>query len=116
MADWTSTLAEWSARGAGALAGSSVSLVYLLPKRRREAVSRLLVGILFGLVFGPATGEKIASAFALDVPLDRIEVLLMGASAASFASWWALGVIVRALDRTLTGSPRPPQSSNGKDQ
>ncbi|MCU0832358.1 MAG: DUF6107 family protein [Rhizobiaceae bacterium] len=115
MADWTNSLVEWSARGAGALAGSSVSLVYLLPKRRREAVSRFLVGIVFGLVFGPATGAKIASALALDVPLDRIEVMLMGASAASFASWWALGVIVRALDRNLTGTGRPSQPLNQKE-
>jgi hypothetical protein len=99
MADWTHTLADWSVRGAGALAGSSVSLVYMVPKRRREAVSRFVVGMIAGLIFSHAVGEKLATWFALEVPLERLEILLIGASAASFASWWALGLIVRILER-----------------
>ena len=100
MADWTSPLADWSARGFGALAGSSVSLVYMLPKRRREAISRLAVGVISGLVFGPAAGVKLVEWLALPSAVDSAETMLMGASAASFASWWGLGIVVRALDRS----------------
>lgn len=101
MADWTSTLADWSTRSAGAIAGSSVSLVYFFPKARREAVSRLIVGMISGLIFAPSVGEKLVEWMALKVPLDEFEVLLMGAAAASFTSWWALGFAVRILERSL---------------
>jgi Family of unknown function (DUF6107) len=113
MADWTHSLADWSLRGAGALAGSSASLIYMIPKQRREAASRLAVGLVFGLIFGPAAGEKLAALLALDVALDRIEITLMGSSAASFASWWALGLFVRLLNRT--GLSETPDSGKKPD-
>jgi Family of unknown function (DUF6107) len=99
MSDWTTTLAEWIARGAGAIAGSSVSLVYFLPKERHEAVSRLIVGVVTGLVFGPSAGEKLVELMALNVHPAAFEVVLMGAAATSFASWWALGMVVRLLQQ-----------------
>jgi predicted naringenin-chalcone synthase len=113
MADWMHTLSDWSARGAGALAGSSISLVYLLPTRRREAVSRFIVGIVSGMIFGPAVGEMLMVNFGLAAPFDRFEVMLMGASAASFASWWVLGLIVRALGRRDDAANRLP--ANGAE-
>ena len=99
MAEWTTSVAEWTARGAGAIAGSSVSLVYFLPKQRHEAVSRLIVGVLTGLVFGPSAGEKLVEMMALEVHPAAFEVVLMGAAATSFASWWALGMLVRMLEQ-----------------
>ena len=102
MTDWTTTVAEWSARGAGAIAGSSISLVYFLPKQRHEAVSRLIVGVLIGLVFGPSVGEKLVQFMALDVHPKQFEVVLMGAASASFVSWWALGMLVRMIERSAS--------------
>ena len=102
MTDWTTTVAEWSARGAGAIAGSSISLVYFLPKQRHEAVSRLIVGVLIGLVFGPSAGEKLVQFMALDVHPEQFEVVLMGAASANFASWWALGMLVRMIERSAS--------------
>ena len=106
MTDWTTTVAEWSARGAGALAGSSISLVYFLPKQRHEAVSRLIVGVLIGLVFGPSAGEKLVQMMALDVHPKQFEVVLMGAASASFVSWWALGMLVRMIERNASPSDK----------
>ena len=105
MSDITPSLADWTARGAGALAGSSVSLVYLVPQGRREAVSRFIVGLITGLVFGAATGDKIIELVGLPEGTARIEALLMGATAASFASWWALGLLVRLMEHH--GPSRP---------
>ena len=112
MTDWTTTVAEWSARGAGAIAGSSISLVYFLPKQRHEAVSRLIVGVLIGLVFGPSAGEKLVQFMALDVHPEQFEVVLMGAASASFASWWALGMLVRMIERTAQA---PDKKGTGND-
>jgi hypothetical protein len=114
MSEWTTTLAEWMARGAGAIAGSSVSLVYFLPKERHEAVSRLIVGVVTGLVFGPSAGEKLVQIMALDVHPAAFEVVLMGAAASSFASWWALGVIVRLLEQN--GSAPDKKSADIHDE
>jgi hypothetical protein len=112
MSEWTTTLAEWMARGAGAIAGSSVSLVYFLPKQRHEAVSRLIVGVLTGLVFGPAAGEKLIEMMALDVHPAAFEVVLMGAAATSFASWWALGMLVRMLEQKGSAPDRKGTEMN----
>ena len=100
MSDWTTTLADWSARGAGAIAGSSVSLVYFIPKQRHEAISRLVVGVICGLVFGQAAGEKLVQLMVLEVHPKEFEVVLMGAAAASFVSWWVLGLLVRMIERS----------------
>lgn len=111
MAEWTTTMAEWTARGAGAIAGSSVSLVYFFPKQRHEAISRLIVGVVTGLVFGATVGEKLVELMALDVHPTALEVVLMGAAASSFASWWALGILVRMIERS--GSSYDQKSASG---
>ena len=100
MSDWTTTLTDWSARGVGAIAGSSVSLVYFVPKQRREAISRLVVGVICGLIFGQAVGEKLVQYMVLDVHPNEFETVLMGAAAASFVSWWVLGLLVRMIERS----------------
>ena len=53
------------AKLAGAAAGAMISLVYLVPKGRREAASRFVVGLLSGLVFGSAVGAALAERFGL---------------------------------------------------
>jgi hypothetical protein len=124
MADWTTTLTEWSIRSAGAIAGSSVSLVYLLPKKRHEAASRLIVGILCGVIFAKAAGTKLVQIMALDVAPAALEVTLMGATAASFASWWLLGLLVRTLNRDAADRAqnddepkvKGSKTANAKDQ
>ncbi len=52
----------WAAKGAGAVAGSAISLAYILPQGRREAAVRFAVGVVCGLVFGGTAGLKIAAA------------------------------------------------------
>ena len=46
----------WAAKGAGAVAGSAISLVYILPRDGREAAVRFAVGLVSGLVFGGQPG------------------------------------------------------------
>ncbi|MBB5703715.1 hypothetical protein FHS76_003625 [Ochrobactrum daejeonense] len=96
----------WFAKMAGAVAGSAVSLAYMLPHGRREAAIRFAVGIICGMVFGGAAGVKIAEALALDGLLGRAELMLMGSAAASLAAWSALGVFRRFAER-LKQAPIP---------
>ena len=87
----------WLAKLAGAIAGSAVSLAYLLPASRREAAIRFAVGLTCGLVFGGAAGLKIATELGIDEVIGAAETALMGAAAASLFAWWALGVAIRTL-------------------
>lgn len=112
MHEWTSGLPDWSARGIGAVAGSSISLVYLVPKQRREAMSRLIVGVVIGIVFGAATGEKLVQIFDLTGHVSRTEILLMGASTASFVSWWVLGLVSRFFDKTTLSQKNSSQKDD----
>jgi hypothetical protein len=115
MADWTTHLSDWSVRGVGAIAGASVSLVYLLPKKRQEALSRFVVGVLCGVIFGHAVGSKLMEWMALEASQPALETTLMGATAASFASWWALGLLVRLLDRAGSVTLQSPDRASGTD-
>ncbi|MGU3574753.1 DUF6107 family protein [Brucellaceae bacterium C25G] len=97
---WTSeTALIWIARIAGAVAGSAISLGYILPKGRREAAMRFAVGLICGMVFGSATGIKIAEKLELIESLGRAELMLMGSAVASLAAWSALGVCNRFVER-----------------
>jgi hypothetical protein len=87
----------WVAKGAGAVAGSAISLAYILPSDQREAGVRFAVGIVCGLVFGGTAGLKIAAELGIDRMLGSIETALMGAAAASLCAWWALGLLQRAF-------------------
>ena len=84
---------------AGAAAGAMISLVYLLPRGRREAVSRFFVGLVFGLVFGGAFGAAIADRFGLRGEISRPEIMLTGSAAASICAWWLLGAVSRVAER-----------------
>jgi len=87
----------WLAKVAGAIAGSAVSLAYLLPAGRREAAIRFAVGLTCGLVFGGAAGLKIATELGIEKAIGPAETALMGAAAASLFAWWALGIAMRTL-------------------
>jgi hypothetical protein len=87
----------WLAKAAGAVAGSAVSLAYILPRGRREAAARFAVGLVCGLVFGGTAGLKIATELGIEKTIGTAEMALMGAAAASLFAWWALGFALRAL-------------------
>ena len=82
-------------RAAGAVAGSAISIAYLLPSGRREAVLRLTVGVVAGLVFGAPAGIRIAVMLDIMHHLSVPEMNLMGAAAASLCAWSVLGVLSR---------------------
>ncbi len=89
----------WAAKGAGAVAGSAISLAYILPKGRREAAARFAVGVVCGLVFGGTAGLKIAAELGVDRLIGTTEMMLMGSAAASLCAWWALGLVLRTFAR-----------------
>jgi Family of unknown function (DUF6107) len=99
MADITSGLTLWGARMIGACVGASVSLVYLLPKNRREAATRFFTGLACGLVFGGPTGVWLANRLSLGNALASPEIMLTGSAAASLLAWWALGALARISER-----------------
>ncbi len=88
----------WLAKGVGALAGSAISLAYMLPRGRREAALRFITGTLCGLIFGGTVGLKIAIELGLDKVIGATEVVLMGAAVASVCAWWALGFVMRVFE------------------
>ena len=65
MTDMSQTAWIWLAKGAGAVAGSAISLAYILPHGRREAAARFAVGVVCGLVFGGTAGLKIATELGI---------------------------------------------------
>lgn len=85
----------WLARMVGAVAGSAISLAYMLPEGRREAGIRFGVGVASGLVFGGTAGLKLASELGIEGGIGSFEAMLMGSAVASLCAWWALGPIMR---------------------
>lgn len=99
----------WLARTAGAVAGSAISLAYMLPAGRREAGIRFGVGVASGLVFGGAAGLKLAAELGIEGVIGPFEAMLMGSAAASLCAWWALGPIMRLF------RPNADKWSNGHE-
>jgi hypothetical protein len=99
MTDIGNTSALWMARMIGALAGAAISLVYLLPKSEREAISRFLTGVISGLIFGGPMGVWLAARLGIEGYLSATETMLSGAAAVSLCSWWALGLLERLAKR-----------------
>ena len=96
----------WAAKLAGAIAGSAISVAYVLPHGRREAALRFTVGVVSGLIFGGAAGLKIASELGVETAIGAFEVMLMGSAAASLSAWWALGLVMRIFERSEPGPER----------
>lgn len=115
MTNWSDAAWILAAKAAGAIAGSAVSLAYMLPRDKGEAAIRFIVGIVCGLAFGGLAGVKIASELDIRGQLGDGELMLMGAAAASLAAWTALGIFARLTARI--GESKPPQdhpSPSGK--
>ena len=89
----------WVARVAGALAGSAISLGYLLPRRKREAFLRFGVGVLTGLIFGAPAGVHFVRWFEVGDEVSRIEMNLIGATLVSLCAWSGLGIVTRLMRR-----------------
>lgn len=104
MSDMSNTFLLWMVKGAGAVAGSAVSLAYILPHGRREAATRFAVGVVCGLVFGGTAGLKIARELDIEALIGPVEMMLMGSAAASLCAWWALGFVLRAFQRNPLGA------------
>lgn len=105
----------WAAKAAGAVAGSAVSLAYILPRGRREAAVRFFVGVACGLVFGGAAGLKIAGELGIDGRLGAAEAMLMGSAATSLFAWGAIGVVSRMLARAARPGPWPSHEEHADD-
>ncbi len=99
----TETIWLWFAKAGGAVAGSAISLAYVLPSGRREAAIRFAVGVACGLVFGGVAGLKIAAELGVPDMLGPGELMLMGSAAASLCAWWAIGLIMRLLTTPRRG-------------
>jgi hypothetical protein len=99
MTNWSDAAWILAAKAAGAVAGSAVSLAYMLPRDKSEAAIRFIVGIVCGLAFGGLAGVKIASELDIRGQLGDGELMLMGAAAASLAAWTALGIFTRISAR-----------------
>ncbi len=110
----------WIAKGTGAMAGSAISITYMLPKGRREAAARFAVGVTCGLVFGGTVGLKIAADLDLSRMIGSTEIVLMGSAAASLCAWWAIGFLTQAMrvpkGSSEDGSSKEPvaRDSGGK--
>lgn len=89
----------WAARAVGAVAGASVSLIYLLPKSRREALSRFATGVSCGLIFGGPAGIWLAERLAISDAVSGSDLMLAGSAAASLCAWWVLGALSRIAAR-----------------
>lgn len=94
----------WLAKLLGAVAGSLVSIAYVLPRGRREAILRFVVGVAVGLIFGGTAGLKLADIMGLLGKISTFEITLMGATIASAGAWWGLGAYQR-LARRWSGLP-----------
>lgn len=99
MADFGNDPGIWAAKGLGSAAGAAVSLVYMLPKGRREAASRFFTGLICGLIFGGPAGLWIVSRLGIVGTLSGTEVMLTGSAAASLSAWWVLGAAARIAER-----------------
>lgn len=106
MTDFSHDGGVSAARLIGAVAGSAISLVYLLPRGNREAATRFLTGVACGLIFGGPVGLWLVRKLDVAASLSPQETMLAGAAAASLSAWWALGVLARLAQRY---GGRPPE-------
>ena len=99
MADFGNDPGLWAAKGIGAAARAAVSLIYMLPKGKREAASRFFTGLSCGLIFGGPAGLWIVAKLGIAGSLSGAEVMLTGSAAASLLAWWVMGAAVRVAER-----------------
>ncbi|WP_075290209.1 DUF6107 family protein [Pararhizobium arenae] len=99
MADIGNDPGLWAANVLGSVAGAAVSLVYMLPRSRQEAVSRFFTGMACGMIFGAPTGLWLVSRLGIGGQISGGEILLAGSAAASLCAWWVLGAAARIAAR-----------------
>lgn len=90
----------------GAVAGSAISVAYLLPTGRRDAAVRFMTGAVTGLVFGGPAGLMLADRLGLQLTLSSAEIALMGSATASLCAWGALGVLSRFANQLFAARGR----------
>jgi len=83
---WTGMILKLLGSGAGA----ALALVFVPPKTYLGFVRRLTASLIGGMIF--ATPAREFTRFS-----DNWEGLVGGACLAAFASWWAMGMIIRVL-------------------
>lgn len=105
MSEFANEGGLWAARIAGAVSGAGVSLIYLLPKGKREAASRFITGMSCGLIFGGPVGIWLAQKLDIAESLTSVEIMLSGSAAASLTAWWVLGLLVRFAARYAAKLP-----------
>ena len=88
----------WIAKIIGAVAGSLISIAYILPKGRREAWLRFAVGVTTGVIFGGTAGVKLFDMLGLMGSVSVVEMALVGAAVCSLSAWWGLGVLRRVAE------------------
>lgn len=74
----------------GAAAGAALALVFVPPKTYLGFIRRVTASLIGGLVFAAPAQEFIRFT-------PNWEGLLGGACLAAFASWWAMGTVIRVL-------------------
>lgn len=116
MEEMADTALLWTAKAVGAVAGSAISLAYVLPAGRREAGIRFAVGAACGLVFGGTAGLKIAAELGLEDRIGPVELMLMGSAAASLSAWWALGLLMRAMKANGRNDPAADEKRSSTDE
>ncbi len=102
----TLTLILLIAKFGGAMAGSLISIAFILPRSRREAFIRFCVGFIVGLVFGGTAGVKIADYLGILGRISPNEIALVGATTASLAAWWSIGGFQRLLESWTEAATR----------
>lgn len=91
----------WLAKAGGAIAGSAISVAYVLPQDRRDAAIRFAVGVLCGVVFGGVVGVKVVMELDLADSISPSERILIGSAITSLCGWWSIGFILKRLDKKL---------------
>lgn len=86
----------WLVKVLGAVGGSAISLAYLLPKGRREAMQRLAVGMVSGFIFGPMVVPK---AEEWGFAAGPLETLFACCAAVSAVSWVLIGFVLRRFNK-----------------
>lgn len=86
----------WLVKIAGAVGGSAISLAYLLPHGRREAVQRFFVGVVSGFIFGPLAATRLGEWGWVG---GELEQALAGCAAVSAFAWFLIGVIHRRMNK-----------------
>ena len=76
MSEFANEAGIWAARITGAVAGAGVSLVYLLPKSKREAASRFITGVSCGMIFGGPIGLWIVQQLDIAGALSGREIMV----------------------------------------